>query len=724
MRKILMIAVFCILFSSLSGEEGMRMVFRESREWKKLRFTQDTIPGSALDFSFLLDAPAGKYGPVTVSGENFVFTDAPERKIRFYGVNVCFWPNQVWSHDAIDKLTARIAAAGYNAVRLHANDSVTKIPGKPSYLIAPAALDSFDYLLASCKKRGIYFTTDLLCRRRFAVDEIPGFNRPVGGTGGDEFKSLLPLSGEAMESWKKFSKTLLLHKNPYTGMSWKDDPAMLPFCLVNENTIPALLRAINRVPDIKALLMKQFGQWLAEQKLTPENPAAGERLLHEFMLELWQKTYREMRGYLRSLGVRQPFTEQNNGDAPYLSIARNEYDYVDNHFYVDMPRYMKRHGNVPAWIDEASAISGMNADEAMQFPTRIFGKPFTITEFNYTYPSCYRAEMGSVLPAYAALQGWNGMFLYQYTHGDEKSFLSGGDLRLWESSKDPLSMLAARMGAMLFLRGDVRESEISFPVLVDKNCFKNNTFMKYPRVFRYLGVFGKVGTIVTDSKSVKLPPGANFLLTLNPDEKRKPENGSLHFVDFRNEDKQLHEIQLKSKAGKIGHDYWKRFAVSSTGELLMDARRKEFKVITPRSEVIFLNGYGTGTAGIMSVENSGTPATFFVSALDGAELKKSKRILLLHLTNTVASGTELEYKTDRTVIHDLGDMPPLGRHIAGKVKLKLSKPNEKWSLYALRLNGERSKARSVKSNAGGELFLSLGENTKEEPHLAYELIRP
>ena len=86
-------------------------------------------------------------------------------------------------------------------------------------------------------------------------------------------------------------------------------------------------------------------------------------------------------------------------------------------------------------------------------------------------------------------------------------------------------------------------------------------------------------------------------------------------------------------------------------------------------------------------------------------------------------GTELEYKTDRTVIHNLGNMPPLGRHIAGRVKLKFATPNEKWTLYALALNGERSKGRSVKSNAGGELFLALGENTKEEPRLAYELIR-
>ena len=719
-RNILCLLGLCLL---ASGEEN-KITFRESGEWKKLEFTQNTVPGSALDFSFLLDAPAGKYGAVIVKGEDFVFANAPDRKVKLYGVNVCFWPNQIWSHEAIDLLTARIAAAGYNAVRLHANDSLTKIPGKPSYLIRPEALDRFDYLLASCKKRGIYLTTDLLCRRRFSVSEISGFARPVGGTGGDEFKSLLPLSKDAMESWKIFSKTLLLHKNPYTNMSWKDDPALLPICLVNENTIPALRRAINRVPDIKALLMKQFEAWLAEQKVTPGNAAEKEMLLNKFMLTLWQKTFQEMRDYLRSLGIRQPFTEQNNGEAPFLSLARKDYDYVDNHFYVDMPRYMKHHGNVPAWIDEASAIPGMNADEANLFPSRIFGKPFTVTEFNYTYPSRYRAEAGSVLPAYAALQGWNGMFLYQYTYGDEKSFLKGDDLRLWESSKDPLSMLAARMGAMLFLRGDVKESEVVFPVLVDENCFKSGTYMKYPRVLRFLGMFGKVGTIVSGEPDIKLPKGANFLITLDPGKKRTAGNYPVYFIDHADEGKRLYDLQKESKAGKAGHDYWGRFAVSSTGELHMDARRKEYKVITSRSEVIFMERQGVRTAGVMSVKNGNTPATFFVTSLDNKPLKNSKRILLLHLTNTIASGPELEYRKDRTVIHNLGQFPPLARHVSGEVRLNISKSGEKWNFHTLDLSGKRCDTQSIQGNSAGELTLSLNKTADGEPRLAYELIRP
>lgn len=69
-------------------------MIRQDRNWKPFRFSKTIAKGSPLDFSASLDAPAGKYGFVRSSANGeFVFENAPEKKIRFFGTNVCMGAN-------------------------------------------------------------------------------------------------------------------------------------------------------------------------------------------------------------------------------------------------------------------------------------------------------------------------------------------------------------------------------------------------------------------------------------------------------------------------------------------------------------------------------------------------------------------------------------------------------------------------------------------------------
>ena len=76
-------AVWGIVAATLTDEKSPSRVLppyysAEGRDWKAMRYNRDVKPGSALDFSGLLDAPAGKYGPVTIDAAGrFVFRDRP-----------------------------------------------------------------------------------------------------------------------------------------------------------------------------------------------------------------------------------------------------------------------------------------------------------------------------------------------------------------------------------------------------------------------------------------------------------------------------------------------------------------------------------------------------------------------------------------------------------------------------------------------------------------------
>ena len=55
-----------------------------------------------------------------------------------------------------------------------------------------------------------------------------------------------------------------------------------------------------------------------------------------------------MRNFVASLGVKAPLTDQNKWNLIPLSLARAEYDYVDNHFYWDHPRFLGAAWRLPS----------------------------------------------------------------------------------------------------------------------------------------------------------------------------------------------------------------------------------------------------------------------------------------------------------------------------------------------------------------------------------------
>ncbi len=93
-------------------------------------------------------------------------------------------------------------------------------------------------------------------------------------------------------------------------------------------------------------------------------------------------------------------------------------DYQDNHFYVD-------HYNFPnvAWDgrdwrmrDQSNVGSGMGAFRNMAV-ARQAGRPYTVSEFNQPWPNTYAAEIDPTLAAFGALQDWDAIVHFAYSHG-------------------------------------------------------------------------------------------------------------------------------------------------------------------------------------------------------------------------------------------------------------------------------------------------------------------
>ena len=86
---------------------------------QKFRIHKAESNKGVLDFSHLLDAPAGKHGFVESRNGHFYFEDGT--RARFIGFNVAARSNTP-DHVTADKMAERFASMGVNIIRLHAAD--------------------------------------------------------------------------------------------------------------------------------------------------------------------------------------------------------------------------------------------------------------------------------------------------------------------------------------------------------------------------------------------------------------------------------------------------------------------------------------------------------------------------------------------------------------------------------------------------------------------------
>jgi len=685
----------------------------ENKDWKPIEFPREVEKGSALDFSFLSDAPAGKHGRMIVSGGKLAFEDAPAKPVRLYGVNLCFTANFL-DKEVCDKLADRLAGCGYNTVRFHHYDKQASAKDEPGTTnLDPANMDKLDYLFSALKKRGIYITTDLYVSRDIKKGEIPEIDRGLTIAELADYKALVPILDSAMKNWEEFSKSLLNHVNPYTGLAWKDDPALVLLSLVNENNIASCW---NRSPEIKAMYEAKFAQWLAAKGM--KEPASGEResLFSSFLSDTYNAAYARQKAFLLSLGVKTPFTDQNMCSDLPLTLMRDNYDYVDNHFYWDHPSFPVKPWSLPSVIQNKSVIDNLAPVPGTSFPTRVFGKPFTITEFNWAFPCAYRAESGAITGAYAALQDWDGLYRFAYSHSS-KSIVNDSTSNYFDVATDPLTIMSDRIGVLLFTRRDVESSSLEIPIAVSQ-AWKGK-MASYPRLSWQLGLLGKIGSVVECDGKFALPAGAKACVALDqsiPD--------GVKSVDFSSKDAgaaQVSELKGACGFGKGEFDVEGKRVRSSTGELEIDGKARTFKAVTPRSETFVLCDKGSLEGSSVSVENRGSAATVFVAALDGKSVKDSSRLLVLHLTDVMNSKIKF---SDRkmTVLESSGTLPHLVRRGEAALKISLA-PGSAPKVYAIDLAGVRMEETQSSFSQDGSLSFVADTFASKAPCMAYEIVR-
>lgn len=683
---------------------------RRNAEWHAFQNQYEVGKGSALDFSFLLDAPAGKFGFLQVRDGKFQFENASS-PVRFYGANICYSANYL-SKEQCDELAERLARIGYNAIRFHHFDRalVKESPGN-STTINRENLDRLDYMVYALKKQGIYITIDLFTDRVMRPGEFQSV--PVLKTGTD-YKLAAMLLPEVNKNLKIFAGELLSHKNPYTGLKWADDPVFIGISLINENTILDIVGKGS--PEIQKLYRDRFTEYVKSGGITMEGDK-GEEHFRGFLLKVYSDFYDDMVKFMRGLGVRAPLTDQNFIHSPNVAGQRIRYDYVDNHTYWDHPVYIgPARWRLPARFMNTSAVRNRLWVSSGLAPTRIFGKPFTVTEFNFCYPNRYRAEGAPIFGAYAAMQDWDG--IYRFCYSSHHNMFSPRKIDGFDIAHDPVQVLSERIGIAFFLRRDVKNADAAFPIAVFADSHRNYR-PDFPIAARELTFFGRTGSVLLQSDGTFLPPlPADSKAVYALDSKLK--QGKLPLLQAETPPQLIRNMQEVKLLTEKQADAAGERVSSLTGELSVDFTRGIFRAETPRSIAFVLPESEKAEGAFFFAKAKKNFAVLSAIALDGKELKDSSRILLLHLTDVKIEGDEFATE-EMSVLLAYGKSLPLAQHGVAELAVRSGKAD--WKLYALDLSGRRMMEMQLCRENGELRFIADNFAVKGQVIFGYELIR-
>jgi hypothetical protein len=681
-----------------------------------LRAELEIEPGSALDFSGIgrTDAPAGKHGRVVARADGqFAFADSPEQVRRFYGVNLCFGA-QYLSKEQADALAERLARLGYNAVRIHHYEGeLTRDAGRSTEL-NPQKLDQLDALTAALIRRGIYLTTDLFVSRGVPYHEL-GIDRE-GQVPMDTFKILVPVVPRAYENWQAFARTLLSHVNPYTQRSYAQEPALAWLAMINEGNFGNFFKEIRTIPEWK----QAWNRWLATRYANRQSLADawhGELKLNEdlsnqrvelpeklqidgvrardciaFLGDTEREMVRKMKAFLQDNLDCHALISNSSSWTRFTTdqSARARYDYVDDHFYVDHPQFLEGAWRLPSRCPNTSPLAeGASGGRAITF-TRLFDKPFTVTEYNYSGPGRFRGVGGILTGAMGALQGWGGIWRFAYSHSREALF-TPAPMDYFDVATDPLSQAAERASLCLFLRGDLRTAPHSVGLVMTEADLKGPA----PRIptlapkWHWLAWVTRVGTQVVSSPDRNLTETLALPLGWQTPASAFVAGQTVPLPPYSVDNSQLVAALRERNLFKVEAEPEKKFFRSETGEITIDGPRDRLVLDTPRTA----GGYAPAgqmieaPTGGVSIGVEGTDATVWVSALDSNPIRQSRRLLVTHLTDL--QNTEIKYaEAERKTLLAWGHLPHLVRAGKATVTLQLESAS-RYRVWALAPSGRR-----------------------------------
>lgn len=482
--------------------------------WFPLLADEDPFdPSSVIDVSKYIPAPAGQFGFLKAVGDHLQFEQAGKPQ-KFWGVGANVEPGR-YSREQLTRRAKYLRKFGINTVRQHPVFDELTTDG----VLDPKKLDEYDWWFAELKKHGIY--TGWSVFYHFTISEQDGYapelfaELPKLGKRRDTY-GLITASPKLWEIRNRWLVQLLQHKNPYTGLRYVDDPALITVEMQNEdsiffwNPLGELANPKGEWPQHAKLLRTRFAAWVKAKYKTdealkaawgglkngdsvnaaelalmgpweldgagPRGPFAGQtRRSGDFiqcMAEMQRGFYEDCYKVIRSAGFKSVIitTAWQVGGA--ASDAANTWtdaagDMIDRHNYAGGGA--GGHGVTEGKVNNESHLKMPGGGIFSIGMKQVENKPFSVTEWTQSPPNEWKVECAPIMALYGlGLQGWDASWHF----AQAGTRLGDG----WPDMSSYRTDTPAFIGQFPALATAIYRGDVSEPLLLARRLTKADIF--------------------------------------------------------------------------------------------------------------------------------------------------------------------------------------------------------------------------------------------------------
>ena len=293
----------------------------------------------------------------------------------------------------------------------------------------------------------------------------------------------------------------------------------------------------------------------------------------------------------------------------------------------------------------------------------------------------FRGVGGIMTGAMGALQDWDGLWRFAYSHNEEGLRDRKGFPGYFDVAGDPLGQASDRASVCLFLRGDMAPLADKLALAVTPD-----TFM--PADGRPTGVVPKWRDAAWQTQvATAVAPAPAGVKTFNLGK------------------------ELAKEAAPV--------SLAANPAIAFDRTVGSFGINTPRTAGGF-TPKGSLRAGSVAFDVGDVAATVWASSLDGKPIEQSSRILVTHLTDVQADGNVYADRNKRILLK-WGSYPPVVRAGQAKVSLALNAPAS-YAVWALDTTGRRL-AKVPAAVTDGRLVFTADVKGSAGAQMLYEIVR-
>lgn len=511
MTRLLLLLAFASLLAPVAAQAPDSLRLAGWYPWRSIAPEDPGLFGMN-DWS---KAPAGAYGRIARQGDALVYNG---QAVRLWGINNSF-SDCAPLPDLAKRRAAFYAKYGVNSVRLHkyadGADRPGILNGQSFAGFDSTGLDRMDFYIAQLKARGIFVKLSpsfgpptLMPQDTLTVPFLSEFgDREFRGGAIRVPHSAIFLSPDIQRVHIQQMVNLLQHRNPYTGLTYAEDPVIWDLEIVNEQS--ALFytssQGLERSPTLRRQVGRRFSDWLKAKygnqrglerawgrealgsfelapreslrdgtvlpignpyfwnKKTLAGPEAYRKQRHldalEFLTLLQVEFYERYVAAVRAASYAGEISASNWQAGSSLSHFANlwtdaQVGTIDRHNYFGGSRKDRETGEqvVSNGSMLARAGSGMLSSGMQQ----VAGLPFMLSEWIHVWPNEYGVEGPAIIGAYGmGLQGWDVSYLFQ--NRDDGGFSPVLGSHNWDATT-PQVMGIFPAVARQVRRGDVAEA--------------------------------------------------------------------------------------------------------------------------------------------------------------------------------------------------------------------------------------------------------------------------